>query len=316
MSVENDIFVLRTSSSAELFDRPSNSLEEYKLGLLDHPKAGNQGLSSKTNLSQVRGISPRASPTSSAFHLVTPAISRSALGSATSLAKLDRSSRLSPAASASHLLPSAPSRSALGSATSLAKLDRSPKGSSHHLSIPVDTKHQKAIQQVTKKDGSFSVTSFIVIKKSLAQDIAVLERYDTSDEDGTLKFQLLSVKNAKAVKLSKVVNEARDIKYLFVSSLLCIYPSTDSMVCVLDYHSSNLLELLNQNNRRMHENVAKFYMAEILMGLDYLHEKDIFYKDLNPENILITETGHVKLVNPIIWNGINNVHGTPGCNLS
>jgi serine/threonine protein kinase len=66
----------------------------------------------------------------------------------------------------------------------------------------------------------------------------------------------------------------------------------------------------------MHENGAKFYMAEILMGLDYLHEKNILYKDLNPENVLITETGHVKLVNPIIWNGINNVHGTPGCILS
>jgi serine/threonine protein kinase len=43
------------------------------------------------------------------------------------------------------------------------------------------------------------------------------------------------------------------------------------------------------------ENKAKFYAAEIILGLNYLHENNCIYRDLKPENILIDEDGHIKL---------------------
>ena len=318
MTAKNDIFVLKTSSSTDsdgnIFERPALNLKDYKLDLLDHPKSGNQGYSSmsKLSLNKINGGARHASP-----H-VSPHTSSSMLhASGRNLFQADV--QHSSSRRQSGLLSPASSKGALGSTASIKKLDRSIKGSSHYLSIPVDVTHQKAIQEVISKDGSFSVASFIMIKNSVSQDIAVLKKHETGDMDGTLKFQLLSVKNAKAklqaTILSELVNEAQAIKYIFISSLLCILPAADSLVFVLDFHSSNLQQILNQNHRRMHENGAKFYMAEILMGLDYLHERNICYRDLNPENILITEAGHVKLVNPIMWSGINKTMGTPGCNI-
>jgi serine/threonine protein kinase len=49
------------------------------------------------------------------------------------------------------------------------------------------------------------------------------------------------------------------------------------------------------NLGRFTEEQARFYISEILIGLEYLHGKDIAYRDLKPENILLDLDGHIKI---------------------
>lgn len=47
--------------------------------------------------------------------------------------------------------------------------------------------------------------------------------------------------------------------------------------------------------RRFSERTAKFYMSEILLGFRYMHERDIVYRDIKPENILVDMDGHLRI---------------------
>lgn len=41
--------------------------------------------------------------------------------------------------------------------------------------------------------------------------------------------------------------------------------------------------------------MAKFYAAEVLLTIAYLHTQNVIYRDLKPENILLDAQGHIKI---------------------
>ncbi len=50
-----------------------------------------------------------------------------------------------------------------------------------------------------------------------------------------------------------------------------------------------------QERGRLPEDIARFYMAELVLALCYLHEHGIIHRDIKPDNMLLDEGGHLKL---------------------
>jgi serum/glucocorticoid-regulated kinase 2 len=71
---------------------------------------------------------------------------------------------------------------------------------------------------------------------------------------------------------------------------------THNFVCfIFDYCPGGELFFYLKTVKRMSEDHARFYFIEILYGLMYLHQQNIIYRDLKPENLLINHDGHVKI---------------------
>lgn len=53
--------------------------------------------------------------------------------------------------------------------------------------------------------------------------------------------------------------------------------------------------LMLSRERRFPEQLARIYLCEILLALEYLHQNKIVFRDLKPDNVVFDEDGHALL---------------------
>ena len=81
----------------------------------------------------------------------------------------------------------------------------------------------------------------------------------------------------------------------FIVGLKFSFQTPTDLYLVTDYMSGGELFWHLQKEGRFPEGRAKFYIAELILALQHLHQHDIVYRDLKPENILLDANGHIAL---------------------
>lgn len=86
-----------------------------------------------------------------------------------------------------------------------------------------------------------------------------------------------------------------EINHPFIVTLHYAFQTKKHLVLVLDFLCGGELFFHLQRNKRFSESRAKFYAAEIGLALEYIRQKNIIYRDLKPENLVLDRFGHVTL---------------------
>ncbi|XP_010539330.1 PREDICTED: serine/threonine-protein kinase D6PKL1-like [Tarenaya hassleriana] len=159
----------------------------------------------------------------------------------------------------------------------------------------------EAIQAVRSKHGVLGLNHFRLLKRLGCGDIGTVH---LAELNGTKCYFAMKIMDKAALasrkKLLRAQTEREILQCLDHPFLPTLYShfETEKFSClVMEFCPGGDLHTLRQRQpgKRFPEQAAKFYVAEVLLALEYLHMLGIIYRDLKPENVLVREDGHVML---------------------
>ncbi|CAD6919907.1 unnamed protein product [Tilletia controversa] len=114
-------------------------------------------------------------------------------------------------------------------------------------------------------------------------------------------YALKYINKAKCCKMravSNIIQERRlleEIESPFICNLRYAFQDDENLFMVLDLMLGGDLRFHLDRSGNMKEEVVRFYVAELAIGLDYLHRLQIVHRDLKPDNVLLDEKGHAHI---------------------
>lgn len=81
----------------------------------------------------------------------------------------------------------------------------------------------------------------------------------------------------------------------FVVSMCCSFETKKHLCLVMEYVEGGDCATLLKAIGPLPSDMARFYFAETVLAVEYLHSYGIVHRDLKPDNLLITALGHIKL---------------------
>ncbi|KAJ6828329.1 serine/threonine-protein kinase D6PKL2-like [Iris pallida] len=159
----------------------------------------------------------------------------------------------------------------------------------------------KAILAVRSRDGILGMSHFRLLRRLGCGDIGSVY---LSELSGTRCYFAMKVMDkaslASRKKLTRAQTEREILQLLDHPFLPTLYThfETDRFSClVMEFCPGGDLHTLRQRQpgKYFSEYAARFYAAEVLLALEYLHMLGVVYRDLKPENVLVRDDGHIML---------------------
>nr|AML77624.1 putative LOV domain-containing protein [Ignatius tetrasporus] len=157
------------------------------------------------------------------------------------------------------------------------------------------------LRAAQEQAGRLKLSHFRRVKQLGSGDVGLV---DLVTLQGTShKFAMKTLDKREMLERNKVPRVLTEesilsaVDHPFLATLYGTIQTDTHLHFIMEYCSGGeLYGLLScQRKKRLRETHVRFYAAEVLLALQYLHLLGYIYRDLKPENILLHHTGHVLL---------------------
>ncbi len=114
-------------------------------------------------------------------------------------------------------------------------------------------------------------------------------------------YALKILKKSEIIRLRQVEHIQSEVKILsqiqhpFIVNMLGFLADEKRLYMLFDYVPGGELFSHLRRANKFSNDASRFYAAEITLAFEYLHSFNIVYRDLKPENLLLTAKGHIKI---------------------
>ena len=109
------------------------------------------------------------------------------------------------------------------------------------------------------------------------------------------KRDVIKAKRVDRVVAEKNINQ--ELQHPFVVAIYRTMQDDQRLYVMQEYAMGGELFTHLRTAGRFPNDCAKYYAAEIILAIEHMHARDIIYRDLKPENLLLDKDGHLKLTN-------------------
>ena len=100
-------------------------------------------------------------------------------------------------------------------------------------------------------------------------------------------------------KSEKSINSEREflskLNHPFIVNMHYAFQDKENLYLVMDMLSGGDLRYHVSRYRRFSEEQTRFFIANMVYGLQYIHEHNVIHRDLKPENLVLDEKGYVRI---------------------
>jgi len=120
--------------------------------------------------------------------------------------------------------------------------------------------------------------------------------------------------------VNSVMNERKlltTLKHPFIVNMAFAFQDRENIYLVMDLLTGGDLRYHISRNKRFTEDQTRFFIACMILGLDYIHKNGVIHRDIKPENLVFDQYGYVRITDfgiARLWTPENSqdTSGTPG----
>lgn len=171
-------------------------------------------------------------------------------------------------------------------------------------------------RETVNKNSFYTIS---VIGQGSYAKVILVKKKDTGQY---YAMKVLKKQNISKKKQEQHVRTERDIlvnhtDHPFLVRLFYSFQTESKLYFIMEYCPGGEMFNLLSKQKKFSEDQARFYACQLVLALEHLHNHNVIYRDMKPENVLINYDGYIKLADfglskmDILLDEATTICGTP-----